>query len=66
MQLCKELTDLQAQMSHEPDAECPDGFEENHGHLPNFTIPDAEGVMQQARYIKLGNSPVPFTLGTLS
>ena len=53
-------------MSHEPDAKCPDIFEENHSHLPNFTIPDTEGIMRQAHYIKLGNSPVPFALGTLS
>ena len=52
-------------MSHEPDAECPDGFKENHGRLPNFTIPDTDGIMRQACYIKLGNGPVPFTLGTL-
>ena len=52
-------------MSHEPDVECPDGFEENHGHLPDFTIPDADGIMWQARYVKLGNGPVPFALGTL-
>ena len=64
-QLRKELTDLRAQMSREPDAKCPEGFKENHGHLPNFTIPDTDGVMRQARYIKLGNGPVPFTLGTL-
>ena len=64
-QLCKELTDLRAQMSREPDAECPEGFEENHGHLPNFTIPDTNGIMHQARFIKLGNGPVPFTLSTL-
>ena len=64
-QLRKELTDLRAQMSCEPDTECPEGFEENHGHLPNFTIPDADGVMRQARYVKLGNGPVPCTLSTL-
>ena len=64
-QLRKELTDLHAQMSHEPDAECPNSFKENHGHLPNFTIPDTDGIMQQAHYIKLGNGPVPFALGTL-
>ena len=64
-QLRKELTDLRAQMSRQPDAECPDGFEENHGHLPDFTIPDGDGVMRQARYIKLGNGPVPLALGTL-
>ena len=64
-QLCKELTDLRAEMSHQPDAECPTGFEENHGRLPDFTIPDADGIMCQARYIKLGNGPVPFALGTL-
>ena len=64
-QLCKELTDLCAQMSCEPDAECPDSFEENHGRLSDFTIPDAEGIMCQAHYVKLGNSPVPFALGTL-
>ena len=44
-QLRKELTDLCAQMSHEPDAKCPDSFEENHGCLPDFTIPDADSVM---------------------
>ena len=66
VQLCKKLTDFQAQMSHEPDAKCPDRFKENHSRLPNFTIPDTEGVMWQACYIKLGNSPVPFALGTLS
>ena len=38
-QLCKELTDLRAEMSHQPDSECPDGFEENHSRLPDFTIP---------------------------
>ena len=65
-QLRKELTDLRAEMSHQPDTECPDGFEENHGRLPDFTIPDADSVMHQARYIKLGNSPIPFALGTLS
>ena len=65
-QLHRELTDLRAEMSCQPDAECPDGFEENHGHLPNFTIPDADGIMRQARYIKLGDSPIPFALGTLS
>ena len=64
-QLRKELTDLRAEMSRQPNSECPDGFEENHGHLPNFTIPNADGVMRQARYIKLGNGPVPFALGTL-
>jgi hypothetical protein len=66
-QLRKELTDLRAEMSCQPDAECPDGFEENHGRLPDFTtIPNANGVMRQARFIKLGNGPAPFTLGTLS
>ena len=64
-QLRKELTDLRAEMSQQPDTECPDGFEENHGRLPDFTIPDADGIMRQARYIKLGSGPVPFTLGTL-
>ena len=64
-QLRKELTDLRAEMSRQPDSECPDGFEENHGRLPNFTIPDADSIMCQARYIKLGNGPVPFALGTL-
>ena len=64
-QLRKELTDLRAEMLHQPDSECPDGFEENHGRLPNFTIPDADGIMCQARYIKLGNGPVPFALSTL-
>ena len=64
-QLRKELTDLRAEMSCQPDSECPNGFEENHGRLPDFTIPDADGVMRQACYIKLGNGPVPFALGTL-
>ena len=64
-QLRKELTDLRAEMSRQPDAECPDGFEENHGRLPNFVIPDADSIMRQARYIKLGNGPIPFALGTL-
>ena len=64
-QLRKELTDLHAEMSRQPNSECPDGFKENHSHLPNFTIPDADGVMRQARYIKLGNGPVPFALGIL-
>ena len=64
-QLRKELTDLRAEMSRQPDAECPEGFEENHGRLPDFVIPDADNVMRQARYIKLGNGPVPFALGTL-
>ena len=64
-QLRKELTDLHTEMSRQPDSECPDGFEENHGRLPDFTIPDADGIMRQARYIKLGNGPVPFALGTL-
>ena len=64
-QLRKELTDLRAEMSCQPDLECPDGFEENRGRLPDFVIPNADGVMRQARYIKLGNGPVPFTLGTL-
>ena len=52
-------------MSRQPNAECPDGFEENHGRLPNFVIPDADSIMRQARYIKLGNGPIPFALGTL-
>ena len=64
-QLRKELTDLRAEMSRQPDAECPDGFEENHGRLPDFVIPDADSIMRRARYIKLGNSPIPFALGTL-
>lgn len=64
-QLHKELTDLHAQMSCKPDAECPEGFKENHGRLPNFTISDTDGIMCQACYIKLGNNPVLFTLGTL-
>ena len=64
-QLRKELTDLCAEMSHQPDTECPKGFEENHGRLPNFVIPNADGVMRQARYIQLGSSPIPFALGTL-
>ena len=64
-QLRKELTDLHAEMSRQPDAECPEGFEENHGRLPDFVIPDADNVMRQARYVKLGNGPVPFALGTL-
>ena len=64
-QLCKELTDLCTAMSCQPDAECPDGFEENHGRLPNFTIPDADGIMCQVHYVKLGSGPIPFTLGTL-
>ena len=64
-QLRKELTDLRTEMSRQPDAECPDGFEENHGRLPDFVIPDGDGVMRQARYIKLGNSSIPFALGTL-
>ena len=64
-QLRKELTDLRAEMSRQPDAECPEGFEENHGRLPDFVIPDADNVMRQPRYVKLGNGPVPFALGTL-
>ena len=32
-QLRKELTDLRAEMSRQPDAECPEGFEENHGDV---------------------------------
>ena len=64
-QLRKELTDLHAEMSRQPDAECPEGFEENHGRLPDFVIPDADNVMRQARYIQLGNGSVPFALGTL-
>ena len=64
-QLRKELTDLRAEMSCQPDAECPEGFEENHGRLPDFVIPDADNIMCQVRYIKLGNGPIPFALGTL-
>ena len=64
-QLCKELTDLRAEMSRQPDAECPNRFKENHGRLPDFTIPDTDSIMRQARYIRLGNGPVPFALGTL-
>ena len=64
-QLRKELTDLRVEMSRQPDSECPEGFEENHGRLPDFTIPDADGVMRQVHYIKLGNDPIPFALGTL-
>ena len=64
-QLRKELTDLRAEMSRQPDSECPEGFEENHGRLPDFTIPDGDGIMRQARYIKLGNDAIPFALGTL-
>ena len=58
-QLRKELTDLHAEMSRQPDAECPDGFEENHGRLPSFVIPDADGVMRQVRYIQLSTSHHP-------
>ena len=64
-QLRKELTDLRAEMSRQPDADCPEGFEENHGRLPDFVIPDSDNVMRQARYVKLGNGPIPFALGTL-
>ena len=64
-QLHKKLTDLHMEMSRQPDSECPDGFEENHGHLPGFTIPDADSIMRQARYIKLGSGPIPFALGML-
>ena len=64
-QLRKELTNLRAEMSRQPDAECPEGFEENHGRLPDFVIPDTDNVMRQARYVKLGNDSVPFALGTL-
>ena len=64
-QLRKELTDLHTEMSCQPDSECPNGFEENRRCLPDFTIPDNEGVMHQARYVKLGNGPVPFALRTL-
>ena len=64
-QLHKELTNLRAEMSRQPDAECPEGFEENHGRLPDFVIPDADNIMRQVRYIKLGNGPIPFALGTL-
>ena len=64
-QLRKELTDLRAEMSRQPGSECPEGFEENHGCLPDFVIPDANNIMRQARYIKLGNGPIPFALGTL-
>ena len=64
-QLRKELTDLRTEMLHQPDAKCPKGFEENHSRLPNFVIPDADGVMRQARYIQLGSSPILFALGTL-
>ena len=64
-QLRKELTDLRTEMSRQPDAECPEGFKENHGRLPDFTIPDADSIMRQARYIKLGNDAIPFALGTL-
>ena len=64
-QLRKELTNLRAEMSCQPDAGCPEGFEQNHGRLPDFVIPDADNIMRQARYIKLGNGPVPFALGTL-
>ena len=64
-QLCKELTDLRVEMSCQPDSECPEGFEENHGRLPDFTIPNGDGIMCQAHYIKLGNDTIPFALGTL-
>ena len=64
-QLRKELTNLRAEMSRQPDAKCPEGFEENHGRLPDFVIPDADNIMRQARYIKLGNGPIPSALGTL-
>ena len=64
-QLRKELTDIRAQMSCKPNAECPNGFEENHGRLPDFTISNTEGIMHQARYIKMGSSAIPFTLSTL-
>ena len=59
------IEQLRTEMSRQPDSKCPDGFEENHGRLPDFTIPDGKGVMRQACYIKLGNGPVPFALGTL-
>ena len=64
-QFHKELMDLHVQMSCELDVKCPDSFEKSHGHLPNFTIPDANGIMRQACYVKLGNGPVPFALSTL-
>ena len=55
-QLCKELTDLRAAQSYEPDTECPEGYEENHGRLPNFFITASDGVKRQARYVKISNA----------
>ena len=33
--------------------------------ITGFTIPDADSIMCQARYIKLGSGPIPFALGML-
>jgi hypothetical protein len=30
----------------------PEGYEENNGRLPNFSIPVAEGMYREAKYIK--------------
>jgi hypothetical protein len=64
-QLRKELTDLHAEISRKPDPECPEGFEENHGCLPDFTLTASNNIQRQARYIQLGDGLIPTTYGTL-
>ena len=64
-QLRRELTQLRAQQSQEQQDECPEGYEENHGRLPNFYITTPDGEKRQARYIKLLDTAIPCALGTM-
>ena len=64
-QLCRELTRLRAQQSQEQQDECPEGFQENHGRLPNFYITTTDREKCQVRYIKLPDTSIPCALGTM-
>jgi hypothetical protein len=51
----QQIVDLQARIDNPPtatNAEAPEGYEENWGQVPNFTIPTGEGFFQPAKYIK--------------
>jgi hypothetical protein len=51
----QQIIDLQARLDNPPtatNAKAPEGYEENWGQVPNFTIPAGEGFFRPAKYIK--------------
>jgi hypothetical protein len=53
--LKQQIINLQRKVDNPPsatNAEAPEGYKENWGQVPNFTIPTEEGLFQPAKYIK--------------